>query len=409
MTRNNSSSVLSYIILYLLLAVTSFEYFFRYTPLVYITYILCFLLVIVKQSLKGVDTQDGVLFSIFYSLTFIIILINGGDATSAIGRLLEIIGTFFISVILLKDFTKHFVNVMCFISIIALIFYGFYFIPPVKDYIFSNLVPHFPSLNMGNFTNQLSDTGGGLNIMIHNYHNGGASLRTGNIYRNCGPFWEPGQFAVFLNIALFFNIFGEGQKRKAIKNFFLVAALISTFSTGGFSAFLFLLFLSSLRKSTKLVGKILAFLVFVAFVSFFLGSDYMGLKIAEEMSGTAEDDSRFSAFLIQSRVIVDYPLWGGGDWQDYSLAGNSANGILLPFVYWGIPFGLAYYIFVLLSFKKFSRQNGQGKSWAYSFFALVLILAFSQTITVTRWFLVLIMVGFLRTSQQGNNYKYTQQ
>lgn len=404
MTNNTtSSSFLSYILLYLLLALTTFEYFFRYTPLVYVLYCICFLLVFIRKRDRSLNTKDGVYFAVFYSLTFFIVLINGAGISSAFGRILEIIGTLLISLLIYKDFTKHFVNIMVIISLVALVFYGFYFIEPIRDYLFYDVAPNFPSLNMGNFTNELSDTGGGINIVIHNYHNGGASLRTGNLYRNCGPFWEPGQFAVFLNIALFFNIFFGEEKRRGLKNAFLMAALISTFSTGGFSAALFLLFISTLKRSSKFYVKFLAAVVFVVFAVFFVGSEYMGNKIAEEMSSSAEDASRFSAFSIQLRVITDNPIFGGGNWEDYSHASSAANGILLPFVYWGIPFGLVYYFFILRSFKNLMRQNGHKKNLAFAFFSLILILAFSQTIITTRWFLVFIMVGLFKMVTRSNN------
>ena len=60
----------------------------------------------------------------------------------------------------------------------------------------------FPSLNVHDAVFE----GGGLNIIIYNFQTA-VLLEIVGFLRNCGPFWEPGMYAVFLNIALAFNLF----------------------------------------------------------------------------------------------------------------------------------------------------------------------------------------------------------
>lgn len=393
----------SYLVLYFLLAFTSFEYFFRYTPLTYVFFLVCFILYTILKPSKSVAVRKAQNFVLFYLTSSIIVLLNthGAGYSSSIGRILEIIGAYFVALIVFKNFIRAYINVMIIISIVALIFYGLYYIEPVRYYIFDNLTPLFPSLNMDNFTEELSDLGGGKNIIIHNYHNGGVSSITGNLLRNCGPFWEPGQFAVFLNIGLFLNIFLDNNNR--VKNIIFALALISSFSAGGLAVTMIIILMYALIYTKKWYHKIPVLIVSLFAIAFFVGSDYLGQKIASEMSDKGNDSSRFRAFVIQAKMIADHPILGGAKMSDYTQSKSLANGILLPFVNWGIPFGLVYYYGIFSSCINLAKQKQKRKVVGYCLFVLYIFLAFSQTILTTRWFLVFILIGLLRNKK---HFKY---
>ena len=54
------------------------------------------------------------------------------------------------------------------------------------------------------------------------------------IHRNCGIFWEPGVYQVFLNIGIILLLDKELEKYDIIKFYILLIALITTFSMTGF-------------------------------------------------------------------------------------------------------------------------------------------------------------------------------
>lgn len=92
--------------------------------------------------------------------------------------------------------------------------------------------------------------------------------------RNCGIFWEPGLYAIFLNIAFCIEFFDTKSKTKIVNLIIYALCLFTTFSTSGYIAFIFVIILCFSRCVDKaLRNKIIIVLIASAILialSFFL-------------------------------------------------------------------------------------------------------------------------------------------
>ena len=395
---SSKNNILSYILLSLLLAFTTFEYFFRYTILTFYLYLFALILYVLVRK-YNITSKYIFGFWTLYCLIVFTQVIHGSEISSILGRIIEFIGTLVIAGIINRNFVKCYINIIVIISMYSLLFYILFYIEPAHNYLINELCPLFPSLNTGNITNEVSELGGGKNIIIYNFFSGYTNIKY-NVLRNCGPFWEPGQFAVFLNLALFFNIFIlKDSKIWSIKNVLILSSIITTFSSGGYTALFLILFLYILISKTNKSFKVLLILALINIIPILIGMDIFGGKVLTSYGNAASginDGNRFAAFFIQLRMIMESPFIGGESIQSYTQFSSLASGILLPFVYWGIPIGLTFYCFIYVSFRRIIKLYKISNKISLYLFILVLVLAFPQTIITTRWFLLIIMVGLIR-------------
>lgn len=92
--------------------------------------------------------------------------------------------------------------------------------------------------------------------------------------RNCGIFWEPGLFAIFLNIAFALEFLDKKSKPKIFNLLIYVLALFTTFSTAGYVGFVIIVIFclgrltdKSLRKKIILILLLSVILIVAAFLS----------------------------------------------------------------------------------------------------------------------------------------------
>ena len=309
-----------------------------------------------------------------------------------ISRCIGLFGSFFIAYYIRHRFLKIFVEVIYCISIISLLFYALSFIPSVKSFLMYQIAPHFVSLDV----QEAVEDGGGINILIYNFQTD-YLLEYINMMRNCGPFWEPGMFAVYLNVALFFNLFAVNSEKKFC-NTVLIISLITTFSTGGYICGL-LIFMMFMLKQRNYFLTLLGLLGGTAITFWVINMDFVGGKIIEQMDSIEIGDgtSRFGAFLSQIELIKKSPLFGGADFS--VITGNKdktlASGTLLPFIHYGIPIGILFYYYLLKSVKILFGFHNQRRIYGIMFFILLLMLSFSQTIFDQKIFMIMLFVGLL--------------
>lgn len=121
------------------------------------------------------------------------------------------------------------------------------------------------------------------------------------VIRNYGIFWEPGTYSIFLNISLFFNLFGinELDKRNII---LLVISIVSTMSTLGIVCMmlLFATFLLSNNKITTFGMKV--FFIAVFFVAFLITMLY-GDEFLFHVFGKLTDEDNASTLTRTASVI----------------------------------------------------------------------------------------------------------
>lgn len=284
-----------------------------------------------------------------------------------------------------------FIDAMTLITIVSLVFYLISFIPPVHDYLVGTIAPRCVSIG----AETAAQEGGGINVIIYNFQYDSVNLFLGNI-RNCGPFWEPGMFALFLNISIFINVFlMEGSR---IRTLLFVVALITTVSTGGYVGGIVVLlsYLLIKRKNPIYFVLILALALFL--IPYMAELEFIGDKIQEQLTHAdkGEDSSRFGAFLTYIDIILDNPVFGYVGYEGYVKEDSGlASGTLIPMAKYGVFLGLFYYLLLYKSSVKWALFYGKKKIHGFLFFILLMVLSISQTFLLSPYTFVFIFAGLL--------------
>ena len=385
------------IIFVLLLVLTTFEYFFRAEMLSWILYFLAGIIFLTDQSIRAREVFNRrVVVYLVISIFFFLIqtmLIDHLEYTSFISKSIAIIGPLIVASIVERRAVAIYVRVMYWITIVSLIIYALCFNPEIQK-ILLELTKKFVSMNVEDAVFE----GGGANIVIYNFQ-GNRTLEGLGIRRNCGPFWEPGQFGVYLCIALFFNLFIEKQRLR-FANLFFVIALLTTCSTGAYMAGFFMMAVYAVLKSRNVIVMLLSLFAIALVWQQVSELEFLQEKITTQIEDveTGNDLSRFSAFVTQLDMINNSPILGGEKILDYvdTDDGTLASGTLMPFVLFGIPFGIFYYVYLCVSCCGIACVEKRKIVVGTSFFILLLILSFSQTILTVPVIVTLMFVGLMR-------------
>lgn len=388
---NNKISTQTYFLVFSILALSGFEYFYRAVYLVIpITLYASFFFFTRK------NTIDKGILNIIIALSILTLLQTALGYNRSIFTFiifsLSLFGYYFISKIIGSKFIDAFINFVFIFSLISLPFFFLTFYFPFMEFISNKVSAYFIPLSFNEASLLPNETS--RNILIYNFKN-----YTFLYNRNSGPFWEPGMFTVFLNIALFFNLLKK-NKFQSIKNIVFILTIVTTFSTTGYLSMFFIFISVLLFHSTSRFKFIYIFLFL--FLAFSISNlDFMQKKILNQIEVANKDgENRFGAMIIHLKLINDSPITGVGDGishfvANYTDATSTANGITLVFAKYGIPFGLLYFILLFKSSINITTYYLQQKRLylGYCFFILLLILAFSQDITVRPIYFFLIIWG----------------
>lgn len=224
---------------------------------------------------------------------------------ASIGFMIKL-GIALLAVRLIPEFPRHYVSAMYILACLSLVFY----IPVQLGIDLAGL--------LSTIRIPLGDTEI-VHIGIHNFH---IPDERG---RNCGIFWEPGAFAGYLVLALFFLV-RDGQTKTVIskQGLVLIAALLTTQSTTGYLAFIILSVYYVYKVCIVLVedmdARLLALPLLVALLILgglvvFKQIPFLGEKINIQVESTmAQDDvsriNRFGNFLYDLDSIAKRPLLG---------------------------------------------------------------------------------------------------
>ena len=207
-----------------------------------------------------------------------------------------------------------------------------------------------------------------------------------------GLAWEPGNFAVFINILIFLNLFITRNRRWVILG--IVGVLLS-WSTVGLITLAFQLLCAFWQRRRAIVDRWFAFkvaglIVFSGILGFLVMTNY-GDKIHGDNSGSGA--SRVINSVVAANTIMAYPLLGTGlyfqnyqanldsrlgaakklvtSFVDADKVNNvaSTNSILRVFVHFGLPVG-CFLVFGLFRQQLIPEHR--------SIFGLVMLLSLSS-------------------------------
>lgn len=394
------NSLISYFFVFSIIALTGFEYFYRAAYLIIPVIIFALFLFIKKKNTINIGLV--ILVISFSTLTLVQTALGFNQSIfTFILFLVSLLGYFFISKVIGLNFFNTFINSIYYVSLISLPFFFLTFYVPFLTFIADKVSIIFTPLSFNE--NNLLPNEISRNILIYNFKNYYFAYN-----RNSGPFWEPGMFAVFLNTALFFNLL-KTKKAISLRNFIFVLTIITTFSTTGYIGLFFILIVYLLFISTSRfrIAYILTLIIISAYI---IELDFMQNKILEQIEmANKSGSSRFGAVLIHWQIIKNYPLTGVGDGLSrfvsyYTDATSTANGISLVFAKFGIPFGMLYFSLLFVSCIKIVNYHFNQRNYflGISFYILLLILTFSQDISVRHFYLFLITWGLFYPKRNFN-------
>lgn len=290
----------------------------------------------------------GVLFaciSIALTMVYVGRVFDGYSYITQISLLL--CGYYYSTLVSFEEFKKFFIQWMRIIAIVSLVAFlldsvirGISFIPTITNSVDNSYKCLF-------FTN--------------------VPLSTSFGRRNWGPFWEPGTYQCYLNMALLFSVFSDYKK----KNFDILLFIVTALSTMSGAAILPMPFiiLAYLFNSNKAFKEKKFFLIFFMCITIIvaIGSGAFD-EVIEKATGGVSEENYSSGFRIGSmeaniKAALKYPLLGAppetqdemrkeiiGEITGRPSIGNT-NTLFAYFSYYGILVG-CYYTSRLIAFTK---------------------------------------------------------
>lgn len=235
-------------------------------------------------------------------------------------------------------------------------------------------------------TFSLFDFGAGKSIVIYYVHHR-------DVWRNCGPFWEPGAYGCYLLFVLLFfiNNLPLLYKRYRKECIVLFIALLTTQSTTAYLSFAALIFLYlafQMRSWMKYVYIVLAIAV-SAYVYSGVGFLEEKIKSQNELAVSANgqfNSTRMGTFLFDMYYFEKHPIIGSGLhsrtryadhqylvklWSGGELAkgGNAFSDYLAKM---GIAFYAVYFYFFYKTNQGVKRRN------LLSFLVVFIMLLFGE-------------------------------
>jgi hypothetical protein len=293
---------------------------------------------------------------------------------------------------------------MVFLSIVAIPFYVAQLIAPFELF---DLLKSFESifyLNKFLYSESAAEKHY-VNVIFYTLN----TLYTDIFHRNSGFAFEPGFYAVYLVIAIYFNTLLTGSLLNKV-GIILSLSLISTFSTTGILAFfIIVLFHFSSRNLVKITVFFIPTLLIIIIA--FMNIDFLYNKIVssyESLGMKSTDqiavDSRFTGgrfFSLKVAAInyVENPIIGIGDYGEaefFRRTIGASVGVINGIGNYIMTLGTIGVLLLLFSFKRtyseFSVLYGGRGLYTLSLILLITSFAFSLPATPLFW---VFMVFFL--------------
>lgn len=210
------------------------------------------------------------------------------------------------------------------------------------------------------------------------------------MFRNAGFSWEPGGYAVLINLGMFINLVRTRFRFKNNINFFVfLISLISTFSTTGYGIFMLLLLFFLYIQKYKF--KVLLFPIITILAVYLLTLPFMLDKLVSVsehntegqiessiLYGTKQTPQRLASFVIDFQDFKNNPILGYGGHQEErwtnKLGANisTISGIGKIFACFGI-FGSIFFFCNLYKSSKLLAGLFNFKAWAFPFLMILMI------------------------------------
>jgi hypothetical protein len=332
--------------------------------------------------------------AVIYLILFQSLYFGGGNLFTTVTLIsLLVFMPYFAAKVIGPRFLKYYRDVMVAIALISI---GFWVAVNVSSGLHSNIQSW--AISLGSFYNPefgiYND-----NIIIYTFE----EMEVYGMYRNPGPFHEPGAFSVFLMLAIISEIFITGKLITRF-NILFFANLITTFSTAGFlGLFIIVGFYVYTTKRMTILTKIFVSVSMIAVIIYlFMTLEFLGEKISNQMEEQTETrlntatSGRFLGARKALIVIYRYPLFGRGLIAASKASATSEEAAGYGWITWvsqiGIVLGLIYMFYLYKALRNYSVINTRSKLFAlFAFVALLAVLG-GQKHTNTLVFFILFLM-----------------
>ncbi|WP_266363230.1 hypothetical protein [Tellurirhabdus rosea] len=398
-----------YLLAYGLIAVSGIEYFYG-SPEFMLIFLLVAVAVAVYRRTPLTAAPLGIIATVFLVELLQASLFNNFVPMSLITILVRLSLAYLVVHVCGIRLIHYYTQLLYWFAIISLPIYGLTFFPAVEQFLIQNVAKPFFSSPFGT----LEPYGFNPNMILYTFNPlAEEKLSFGVLKRNSGPFWEPGAFGVFLNLALTFSIM-QDKRLATRRNGVLLLTLLTTISTAGYLT-LFVIAMGYILTSPALkpaVKGTVLLILFPLFLTLYTQTQFLSGKVKQNVSMSTEDSSsRFGSAFFDLMDISRSPLIGFGRLAEnrFGQAARSGdlkvihrnNGITYLMVTYGLPLFLAYFTLLFLFFKRYTRWVEYRSSFGLVAFLSLLSSGFSQGIFDRAFLLALLFLAIrLRQASQ---------
>lgn len=357
------------------------------------------ILCIIGRNREKIKVDERIfLFVIMCCLLFASVLYNMDFVTGNFIKIFVLLFGWAFSLFFSKEeFRRFFVMIVTGIALFSLIVYVL--APMLKD------LSYFPLI-----TNTSGKT-------LKCFFLSNIDVNPDGLLRNWGPFWEPGVFQTYLNLALFFLFQEKNYSFKA--SLILILGIITTFSTTGIIS-LILILCGEYIKNNKLSQKKIIFSFFAVVGIILLLSNP---KIYEIVFGKFNKDnfaflstqSRLAGVKVNLQIMAKSPILGVGvsklnNYIETFVVNegltffSNTNGLLMNFSIYGCLLGVCY----LYALRRFTVSNFSNKRVSMVLFILLIMQLFAEPLINSYLFNTIIFMTVGEESKYGKNSNVNQ-
>ncbi len=296
------------------------------------------------------------------------------------------IGYLFTLFVSYQEFKDTFISIILFLAVFSLATF-------VLGVILPGLIELLPTIEKNGTT----------------YYNVIFSVVSGSkfVTRNFGIFWEPGAFSIYLNIALYLELF---ENKFNIKRILLLAiTVLTTVSTLGIvcMVILFAAFLTTDKEviSSRIKGLVVTAGAFGLILLILYGGDYIYHAFNKlDMSGTTINEStavRINAIVYPGSAFLENPILGVG-YDDYLFIQERfcQDMATCSFINWLCLFGLVGGLIPIIGCIRFFTVNNHGMLTNFALFIFTLILFSTENFIQLIFIYIILFLGFNKRSKK---------
>jgi hypothetical protein len=396
MEDTKENKFLNYFLVYMLIASTGIDFFFRVKMTLLIPMLFVVAGIFFYKKLK-IDKFIIVYVSIFILVQFLqMIKFYFLPTSTFLGLHIRVLYAYFTIRIVGERFFKYYVNILYYSTLISFFFYFISYIPGVENFFVENITPLFrnPLIDYNSYNTVFPS------VIVYTFNAHADDMVA--LLRNSGPFWEPGAFAGFLVIGIIFNTIIENDLFSK-KNLWLLFGLLTTVSTTGLIVIMFFIFSYVMTNSSIYIKILIIPLILFGSVYAFTTLDFLGTKVTEKMNiEDAGYNTRFTSAYLDFMDTLENPILGLGRAEKTRFKGETDefithrnNGVTNFLVYYGFIIFACYFFLIYYTFRKMCMHYNFRPTFALYAIGMIFLIGFSEGYFTRPLFFGLTMMHIL--------------